>query len=245
MTYLFQYKKINDYFWQQLITSKLYCAKREELNDPFDCYIDWSSIIDRILKENEIENLRRQNIVEIRQGLLNWDPTINSRVGCFTNNCDTPLMWSHYADSHTGVCLAYADFTKNLNLQYPNFSSEKAFFWGASRVEYGDNAFSTWLLEGDLNAHHSVSAVGNAIIKLFTIKSTPWAYEEEYRFLMHKEERIKLDETYLRQVTFGMHIDSKNEEAIREVIRNKYSKVIFSRVVKSSQNDMGIEIIEC
>ena len=33
------------------------------------------------------------------------------RVACFTENNIFPLMWSHYADSHKGLCLEY-DLTR-------------------------------------------------------------------------------------------------------------------------------------
>lgn len=32
------------------------------------------------------------------------------RVACFTDTYTNPLMWDHYANSHTGFCVGYLKF---------------------------------------------------------------------------------------------------------------------------------------
>jgi hypothetical protein len=58
------------------------------------------------------------------------------RVGCFAANPNSVLMWSHYANQHTGICVEFSGFSmlssaKFLELLHPVRYTEKLFnlFW--------------------------------------------------------------------------------------------------------------------
>ena len=239
---LFQYKMINEYFWNQLILSALYCAKPNELNDPFDCSIDWNTALTKAISNKNIIEYHRQILEKIYEGFKAYNPCLNVGVSCFTNNCESPLMWSHYADSHRGVCLAYDLEIENIYQEYP--SSSDFFLMGGASVQYGENSFSDWLLNGKLNEPIKDNPVGNAAIKIYTSKSQAWHYEEEFRLVTNKEGLIKIPPSSLKQVTFGLKISQQNKSSIKKIARMHNPDVIFSNVMKSTEDDMGLNIID-
>lgn len=93
----------------------------------------------------------------------------NRGVSCFSKNFDNILMWSHYAASHTGVCLGF-----NLEHLYSfisNVSSEKMMV----QVSYTDT----------FSAIDFYTRKREAIIQWLKTKARIWSYEEEIRIIMN------------------------------------------------------------
>lgn len=63
----------------------------DQLNDPFELWCVYQK--DRIL----------------RDALRAYKREMNSRYGmiCFSEHWHNPVLWSHYADKHRGICLGF------------------------------------------------------------------------------------------------------------------------------------------
>ncbi len=111
----------NENLIQSLVESYLWHSLPETFNDPYDCY---DELIDYTPTEQVIEEVLRMQPVEQREILKEFkvkDPytfsqgiikafkqtAIQQGICCFTKNATSNLMWSHYADSHRGVCLEF------------------------------------------------------------------------------------------------------------------------------------------
>ena len=79
-----------------------------------------------------------------------------------TESADDILMWSHYADSHRGVCL--------------RFSTEIGFFKDAQQVVYQDERPVVNLIRDTPHVYQR---------KAVLYKSCHWEYEEEWRIIDH------------------------------------------------------------
>jgi len=75
---LFKYRVVNEYTLSFLRTGAVYFSSPQELNDPFD-----------------VRFVEREH----RAG------GVKTRVYCLSEIVDSVLMWSHYADSHRGICV--------------------------------------------------------------------------------------------------------------------------------------------
>jgi len=71
--------------------SRLKVARFSELNDPF-----------------ELMPLHSHK-PEIRKLMVRFKDSENSKKGllCFSKNWTNPMLWSHYADKHKGICLGF------------------------------------------------------------------------------------------------------------------------------------------
>lgn len=84
----------------------------------------------------------------------------------FTDNWNSPLMWGHYANNHTGVCLGIEIPEKRV--------------W---QVDYHKER-----LDSLLNMTPSEAAFSEDIIKKFvTTKFNDWSYEREWRYVKDLE----------------------------------------------------------
>src|ERR1700731_4449263 len=86
------YKFISaQYGLSALQNRRLKLSTIDDLNDPFDlCSIDTTNPVIEHALEAHIKHFRQS------KGLL-----------CFSRNWDNLLLWSHYAASHTGLCLGF------------------------------------------------------------------------------------------------------------------------------------------
>lgn len=124
------------------------------------------------LKEIENKNKRR-----LKNMLTNLEETTSKAlIGCFSKRNDSILMWSHYGDSHKGVCLEFEvneDDFSNIN-----YSDKKCFFNIYPIIES--------ILKSDYLGNNELykSEENNEIaLKPFLVKAKDWSYEEEVRFL--------------------------------------------------------------
>lgn len=96
----------------------------------------------------------------------------NQRVLCLSKNKDSILMWSHYAQNHTGVVIG---FDKNYR-----------FMKNACEIQYSENPQN---IEGrilkDLCTNND--KVKNEYVALFLTKYIDWQYENEVRCFFSTE----------------------------------------------------------
>jgi hypothetical protein len=120
---LYKYRQDNDHTLQILKNQELYFPFVKDFNDPFDCrvMVDWNGS-----DENNWRALaEREYIPEpIRQGALEGLRSIGFDANkikqlydksefktvviyCLSEIRDNILMWSHYTNSHRGICLGF------------------------------------------------------------------------------------------------------------------------------------------
>lgn len=100
---------------------------------------------------------------------------LGTYVCCFSTKLDSTLMWSHYADSNKGICIAY-DFNQwkqgNLqrNLLFP--------------VTYSDTPADVSDLLDDKQRKLCEYPLETAVLCAALNKASAWSYENEWRLLL-------------------------------------------------------------
>ncbi|MDC0598468.1 DUF2971 domain-containing protein [Gammaproteobacteria bacterium] len=91
-----------------------------------------------------------------------------SGVICFSKSWKNPLMWAHYANKHTGMCLGFDVPDEHI-----------------IEVEYVSN-----LLKPVINMNLKYGGLEESYFKkVFNLKFKDWKYEKEVRVLVPKEEK--------------------------------------------------------
>lgn len=240
---IFRYRPINDFLWQELELSQFYCCSPLALNDPFDCRIDWDASLQRALASPEVTDDRRKRLLILREKFLGADPPCKAGVCCFTRKADDPLMWSHYADSHRGVCLLYEIPHNYFMSRYSPEADKDFFFVGGAAVQY-QSTFYDWLIAGDLDYPHTDSVAENALTILFTAKAPEWKHEEEYRIITRRPGKMTFEPGFLKQVVFGLRTPEQHRKLVTQVARRANKGVILSEVRRSSDSDFGMTFPE-
>lgn len=96
------------------------------------------------------------------------------RVYCLGPDPKNLLMWSHYADSHRGICL--------------EFSLSNKIFCAALKCEYS-STFPIMTLHDDSD---------DAALLSLLAKSDVWSYEKEYRLIVQEESKALPDSESLK-----------------------------------------------
>ena len=240
---IFRYRSINDFLWQELELAQFYCCSPLALNDPWDCHIDWPASLKRALTLPDMTNDRRRQLSAVRSGFLDADPPSKAGVCCFTRKADDLLMWSHYADSHRGLCLLYDIPHDYFMRRYSPEVDKDFFFVGGAPMNY-ENTFYDWLVSGDLDSPHAGNVAENALTMLFTVKAPDWKHEEEFRIIARRPGRLAFEPRFLKQVVFGFRTPEHHRRLVGQVARRANKDVILSQVSRSSDSDFGMTFPE-
>lgn len=168
---------------QIVLGHKIYFARARELNDPFDLSPRLETVTREALLRggNEYWDRRPDAPAEHREKQLKYLATCDlashradaqrrmretvekNRVFSLAGNRDHPLLWSHYASGHTGLCVHF-------------YCKGDTLFGGSMKVDY--------VKERKLVPVEVNSVPPHDLFQLVAMhKPTFWDYEEEYRWI--------------------------------------------------------------
>lgn len=181
---------------------RLKIARISELNDPFEFL--------QVASSNPKTRGRYQYVkhsLSEYMGLL-----------CFSENWHNPVQWSHYAESHQGVCLGFdvALSTEMRKVRYVR-----------SRIR--PNLRAMRAMGPEAVAH---------MLDLLTLKFEHWQYEQEHRLFVRLDD--KDEETGLYFYDFGPGIEVK----LRQVIVGAQSHISAEQVAEAL-GDLAPKVDAC
>lgn len=167
--YLYKYRADDVYTIKLLCEQRLHFSHPFDFNDPLDCHPPCSDsfseemILSYVTGKYPLnEEAVRRNMPLIKAAISDKkmlqpevDRVFNSTyLCCLSYNADSPLMWAHYCNNHTGLCLGFdpkiggsflrtgmirkveyvterqtLDFTKDLHPQVENIVTQKFKDW--------------------------------------------------------------------------------------------------------------------
>lgn len=140
-------------------------------------------------------------------------------IVCFSEEKDNVLMWSHYAENHTGYCIEY-DF-KALGPNHPRVRMLQPVIYTDDffdATEYYKNAISG---SQDFNNLYGIYPTIS--------KSTQWAYEKEWRTIFpwgpgvakNDKEMRSLPMPTPKRLLLGAKISEENKQIILDIAKEK------------------------
>lgn len=213
---LFKYKAYDQKHLKDIIVNScLYMSSVDQINDPFDSqsnlHFDNSgtsrnNYLTSLIKNNKVpyrerEKLRNRlqspeiiqaELQKIRKNIVN-----NTGFFSFSAESKNLLLWSHYSNSHKGVCLIFDVaqdidvFVQCLPIKYSKDYPE---------VKYSEN------LKGDL------------INATFLTKADDWAYENERRIFNTDRAHQKL--AFSPKALYGIILGAKSDQNDIQLIKD-------------------------
>ena len=213
---LYKYKNVNEsYLRDYLVNSRLYLSSRNQLNDPFDVKSDFvfggghkavEKYLRRLKKDHKLTKkevkpltLKFRTPKQAQNELRSSFEQIldSSGLHSFAISPRSLLMWSHYSDSHRGICLVF-DVIKDIDVFVP--AMQVSYDSNYPIVDYGDEF-------GEVLAK-----------KAFLTKAKDWEYEKERRIFV-----VGKAKTYMRfipQALVGIILGCQISDADRKVVSN-------------------------
>ena len=163
-----------------------------------------------------------------------------ARITCFSKRNDSILMWSHYANSHNGVCF--------------EFEEDRPFFkdviYSEERPKIDLYKAMTRILGYDfLNERitYQDKVLVESILTPFFIKSKEWSYEEEVRCLLSDDElntegfEYRDGKEFLKMRISKIYVGAKaSGEKLNEILRLASHRAIPVIFMKESKERYAI-----
>lgn len=181
--------------------------------------IEEKTLVDALKMEEALGALERAT-VEVRD--KTYIPFLQDflsklTVVCFSaSGWDNQLMWSHYANSYSGICVEY-DFEKMnkfVGFMYPvEYCEQRPTLM---LKDLGIRKFAT-----DENGNLETEEVDmSAIFSYMLAKNKCWAYEEEWRIINTGETPytpIFIDTPFIKSITLGLNLDEMCKHLIWDI----------------------------
>ena len=235
--YIYKYLNVSKNLYESLINSELWFASPNSFNDPFDNQYDdqtnWDEESVRAYVKETMQISGEQINPELVVRKYREDPDsyskfvsentkiILSNIGacCFSSSPKKILMWSHYADSHKGVCIKF-DISKDINLFRLTYNMN--YTWKYPKLS---------LLEENVYADIALT------------KSKHWKNKNEVRTIKMKPGLYKFNRDCLKEIIFGINSNEKEILIIKKIIKSHYKKVKLKRV-QFKKHSFKIKIVE-
>ena len=138
----------------------------------------------------------------------------NNGVCCFSQNFDNILQWSHYADSHKGVCLVF-DILK-----------DPCFFDEIFPVDY----------RNEYREYNVIKNFDKFVNEVLLPKYKVWDYEAEIRSFSNEIGLKKFNQSALTKIIFGCNTSQEVElKIINSVSEYKYPNIEFLKAVRNNK----------
>jgi len=212
--HLYKYCAYNTNSLAILINKKIWAAKPESFNDPFDCKIKFTppeiksdAFSKYSIRTGNSTGNRQRDYETFLEGLQEFREKDINKFGVFSMSQinDNILMWSHYANQHKGFCIGFV--RKNGN-QLGDITKTQP-------VEYDCNYPEVNPLDENGNYDHSI------FTKMLFTKAKNWEYEKEWRLVYpegDKEESLPAD---ISTIIFGLRMPEGHKATIRNILANQ------------------------
>ena len=218
------YKRTRDIF----LKDELYFPHPDQINDPFDCKVP-PTFFENISKKEILSCLNNklprfapdldlETIEMLKNVVRSGDVKIicqeiknkfkegkyrNVGVLSFSEKNLDIRMWSHYSDSHQGICIGF-DCTK----MYFHFNGANL---SGKKVRYPrDNGYPRWNhFTGDYSANND---------KIYFTKSLDWKYEQEWRIIL--PEKGRTSQKFIPDALVSVHLGCQILEEHRKDVIN-------------------------
>lgn len=249
-TLIYKYLPFSTYLFKILINGELWFNLPKNLNDPFEgefsikkySQLPQISLVKFFYKQNR-GPLHLKSITDKLQEIKK-DPSIfhkdlyfilkqrlkdNFGVSSFSYIPTSILMWSHYSDSHKGICLGFDKEMLLKTLKYP---------W----KDIYDVDYKSKLCEAELILENKTIGYKNEKEILFR-KNCIWKYEKEIRIIAffkdaQSSRNIQFDKRCINRVILGENSNIDDNKTLQMLIENdpNYSNVAFYTAIKNIEN---------
>jgi hypothetical protein len=192
---------------------RIYYAAPKQFNDPFDCQF-WVNMEGAPLS---VHGLSRQEEIRSHASSFMWEETNKDiAVLSLTEVNDSLLMWSHYADSHAGICLEIALKTRD-PLKQVEYSDVRPHFYFADVREKDRN-----------HARYRKS-----ILSTLGTKASHWSYEKEWRCIdFGGPGERPMSEAALVGIIFGCRTSEQDKAAVCSWVTSSGRPIQYSQAVQ-------------
>lgn len=168
--------------------------------------------------EEEVEQVNDSLSTKLKEFVCNY-----VGVSCLSENRDSLLMWSHYADKHEGFCVEYDFSADSIDVDnYMDIISRINIYPVIYSIDRPNMAYITnfdiykRIKENVINAELRANIEYNLLFK-----SNEWSYEKEWRIIGNIAKSRICASPLPKAVYIGVNAEEKNKQKIIEIAKEK------------------------
>lgn len=191
----FKYRDLTNIerFIDILLRKRLYMSTYSKLNDPMEGVFLYDDNT-RSEKIRIIENQKEETY-----------------ICSLSKNCDNMLMWSHYANGHTGCCIEISETSKKEDLQVRD-------------IEYRNR-------EVDLNEDIQ------DVYDVLSVKSSLWKYEDEIRYFRQENNgKRPFLKVKIHKIIFGTKVPQKKFVFYKRLVNAIDNSIVVEKMTRDKLN---------
>ena len=244
---LYKYTKFNEFTEDLIVSGSLFLASPSQLNDPFECspWLTFGTSDHHSIQRMATTILRRRPQTPFATALdeatavvrtPGWRAKAEAElrvsvvaalrsdvgIGCFSEIPSSILMWSHYAEGHSGLCLEF------------EASDDTPLFGTAQKVGYSEEYPCVDYFE---------TANDLQVDLIFLTKAKEWHYEKEWRIVDHDNGPglCRYPSELLTRVIFGLNTRPERRDAVKDWIAKRSAPVILAEAIRNAKSfDLSI-----
>lgn len=216
------------HFLSEFKNQQIHFSRPEQFNDPFDCQMEYERVVNELSSKNGLTNKASIALLseQLKQKLTNLG------ICCFCRAKKNQIMWSHYANSHKGICIGFnknflLSDIPNVNVEDVIYQSEHPLHSITEHVEHGT---------GDL--------LDTVITPLLKTKYSYWKYERETRFILQHTGLKDISNKSIQSVTFGLRTSNEDKERVYQELRKPQWKHVLLFQAKKADHRFALEFVK-
>lgn len=227
-----------------LLSQSLRFTPLLDYNDPFE----GENVFRTISKSGQVVAVGADGVTRLLEHSPNMRAVAAARkcisqhsACCFSARYDSTLLWSHYADQHRGICLAFKFGTFPHNGKLGDFESIEA----DQPLLFREVNYSTQRPNLLMNTDDQSIVPIEVIDQCVFTKSSDWSYEAEWRFLKRSSANVtdqKFRKNILKQIIFGMRCSKEDVLRLSQIVVEKYGDAVTLHMAKKHGHKYAIEI---
>lgn len=239
--FVYRYRATNlDRLKQIIIENELYFCSAIQVNDPFDSKVHLTfegtkqerrEFVKGLIREYHSRSPRKYRREMERSGLKSFSllqsDTADKHLAdfgicCFSTKNDDILMWSHYSDSHSGVCL-----------QFRVNKESEPIFHVLFKVTYQQKFPTVSYLKDNPGVY---------MPKILLTKSQRWSYEDEWRILSTEggPGAIKFNPKVLAGLIFGCRAGAQFKSTIIRLVEARPEIKLYQAKIREKEYELDI-----
>jgi hypothetical protein len=231
--HIYKYTTINDFTYKNLILSQLRFNPPTSMNDQLEGMIKVSNpdfkpskkAIENFIEDKQLGKHfwympRQDDFLDFYMSYWFRFELTRFRISCFSKVATESLMWAHYANKHSGICLVY-----DKNILIESLRDVDSTF-KLIPINYGIKPIVSLLEKKKRIGYESD-------IPIISAKDSNWKYEKEIRIYNEHDYNENINDSFyipnsaLVGIIYGYQISDSDKDAISVILGNEshYSHV--------------------
>lgn len=180
-------------------------------------------VLDLFLEE--LDRLKEKHLEDLKQ----FFEASRNKLGifCASKTYLNTLMWSHYGNSHKGICLGFHIKPIKDETTYTYLS-----------VAYKEHLKPVPFSFVNPEQHYF------SLIYWMNVKSKVWEYEQEIRVINFKQNGVvALDNMEIKEIFYGVGLSESETKDIDDIINAKAYNILKKGKMKISKDTFNLELI--